>query len=199
MKTEVQTKVCQRCKLPRELTDFTKNQRWCRSCMKEYRVEYNKKNVDKRKVVERRYRVQNKEKIAARHRAYYAEHKAYYRERGQVWRTVNPERNREQNRRNQSKNRLRYRYGLSDADIQVLLAVQEGRCPGCQRSFSQTLEWQVDHDHACCLGTESCGSCVRGLLCRACNSAIGLLADSLERLERLGSYIQQGGISWQKF
>lgn len=48
----------------------------------------------------------------------------------------------------------------------------------------------VDHDHSCCpVGTHSCGRCVRGLICRDCNTAAGLLADQPERAHALGEYL----------
>jgi hypothetical protein len=30
----------------------------------------------------------------------------------------------------------------------------------------------IDHDHNCCSGTQTCGSCVRGIVCNGCNKAI---------------------------
>jgi hypothetical protein len=48
----------------------------------------------------------------------------------------------------------------------------------------------VDHDHSCC-PTESfsCGQCVRGLICRHCNSAAGFVGDQYERAYRLAQYL----------
>lgn len=49
----------------------------------------------------------------------------------------------------------------------------------------------VDHDHRCCpVDSQSCGQCVRGLLCRHCNSAAGLLRDSSASAERLAGYLR---------
>lgn len=47
----------------------------------------------------------------------------------------------------------------------------------------------VDHDHACCPGERSCGVCVRGFLCGNCNSAIGLLGDSVDVALRASAYL----------
>jgi hypothetical protein len=35
----------------------------------------------------------------------------------------------------------------------------------------------VDHDHSCCPGRQTCGKCVRGLICRQCNTAFGVLTE----------------------
>lgn len=47
----------------------------------------------------------------------------------------------------------------------------------------------VDHDHSCCEGPTSCGRCVRGGLCEACNMAIGVLGDNLEGVLRAVKYL----------
>lgn len=49
----------------------------------------------------------------------------------------------------------------------------------------------VDHDHNCCRGKQSCGKCVRGVLCIQCNKAIGLLKDSLEIVEATANYLRR--------
>lgn len=36
----------------------------------------------------------------------------------------------------------------------------------------------VDHDHNCCSSQATCGRCVRGLLCRGCNRAIGSFSEN---------------------
>lgn len=53
----------------------------------------------------------------------------------------------------------------------------------------------VDHDHTCCPGAHSCGRCVRGLICRDCNSAAGLLVDSPNRARALAAYLDSWIIS----
>jgi hypothetical protein len=44
----------------------------------------------------------------------------------------------------------------------------------CRTPFEQGQLIHVDHDHACCREkNRSCGECLRGLLCHACNIALG--------------------------
>ncbi len=57
------------------------------------------------------------------------------------------------------------KHGLTDEDFAAMREQQDGRCADC----AESVKLEVDHDHGCCPGEYSCGSCVRGLVCRACN------------------------------
>ncbi len=50
----------------------------------------------------------------------------------------------------------------------------------------------IDHDHGCCPNSNSCGRCIRGLLCTRCNLRVGSF-ESLARdglLAKLGVYLR---------
>jgi hypothetical protein len=65
-------------------------------------------------------------------------------------------------------------YGLTQEQFNRLLCVQQNTCGMCHEPFAEGQLIHVDHDHACCRGkNRSCGECVRGLLCHACNIALG--------------------------
>jgi len=54
-----------------------------------------------------------------------------------------------------------------------------------------SLVLKIDHDHACCSGNQSCGKCVRGLLCSSCNRALGLFGDDPSVLQAAITYLEQ--------
>jgi hypothetical protein len=81
-------------------------------------------------------------------------------------------------------------YGLTLETYDALLAEQDGVCPGCGAAANRDgANFAVDHDHGCCPGDTSCGKCIRGLLCRQCNWAIGQVGDDPETLRRLATYL----------
>lgn len=75
---------------------------------------------------------------------------------------------------------VRARYGISLEEYEALLSAPEGTCPCCGRSGRQKMV--MDHCHET--------GRIRGVICSACNSGIGLLGDSIEGLERALAYLR---------
>ena len=89
-------------------------------------------------------------------------------------------------------------FGISLAEYDAMLDEQDYRCAICRQHESAVrkdtgneIRLSVDHDHACCPGSRSCGECVRGLLCFNCNSGIGQFKDDTFRLRSAIRYLSK--------
>jgi Recombination endonuclease VII len=128
----------------------------------------------------------NKEKIKAKNRKRYAtpEVKQRVAETVREWAERNPERYAAIRQRASLKHRLRTKYGMSVDDYDAMLAKQGGCCAVCRTDDpGGTTIWCVDHDH-------ETGE-VRGLLCRACNIALGAVRDRIDTLRAMIAYLQK--------
>lgn len=74
---------------------------------------------------------------------------------------------------------LKRKYGLSEVEYLEMLKSQNGTCAICMKASDERLS--VDHCHET--------NKVRGLLCRACNFAIGLLQDHPGLLDSASMYL----------
>lgn len=74
------------------------------------------------------------------------------------------------------------RYGLSAEAAWAKLEGQHGRCEICQETLEDKI-YHIDHNHE----TNE----VRGILCMACNTAIGKLKESEFILERAIAYLKR--------
>lgn len=69
-------------------------------------------------------------------------------------------------------------YSVPACAAESLLIAQKRRCMICAEPETKTTMGEVnnlsqDHDHNCCpRGGRSCGKCLRGFLCDACNRAL---------------------------
>jgi hypothetical protein len=107
-----------------------------------------------------------------------------------IWQRESYERKADEYKATARNTYLLKRYNITLAEYEEMLLEQDYCCKACgrhQRLFNKSLA--VDHNHACCAGEKSCGGCVRGLLCGPCNTALGLLEDSRERIKSLDDYL----------
>lgn len=92
---------------------------------------------------------------------------------------------------------LRARFHITYSEYLDILEAQDGGCAICgAEAFgdSRLARFHVDHDHNCCPEPGwSCGKCVRGLLCRGCNTALGNFGDDPVRLLKAADYLVAGG------
>lgn len=81
------------------------------------------------------------------------------------------------------KNRkLKYIYGITLSQYQIILELQNGKCAICNK-IQDKRPLSVDHDH-------TTGK-IRGLLCLKCNSGIGFVSEDVNILESMISYIKK--------
>lgn len=91
---------------------------------------------------------------------------------------------------------LKQFYNITPEQFEALKMRQQGLCAICKQPETRKVlgvvtELHIDHDHACCPERgRSCGNCIRGLLCSACNPGIGFLKDDPRLLLAAIDYLQ---------
>lgn len=79
-------------------------------------------------------------------------------------------------------------YGISEDEVQARIDAQNGVCAICKRPES----WKDGNGNVKRLAFDHCHQTgeLRGLLCQACNMAIGNMQDDVERLENAIEYLR---------
>jgi hypothetical protein len=74
-------------------------------------------------------------------------------------------------------------YGLSLEDYNNIYIKQGGKCAICERHQSKLDKvFLIDHDHK--------AQKVRGLLCRRCNTGLGMIGDDIVSIKRILKYLE---------
>jgi hypothetical protein len=80
-----------------------------------------------------------------------------------------------------------HKHGVTPADVRRLLAQQGGGCAVCRIPTPPGKKgWHLDHEHT--------HGAVRGVLCMACNVALGMLKDDPDRCRRAADYLEFGAL-----
>lgn len=203
-------KTCTKCRVEKPLSAFNNfgpprggTYSHCKECRAANEKAYRAANAEAISARKKAHRIANPEAHKARAKAYYAANADAINERQRAGHAANPEPARERNRVNIkaartrdpdvfANRRMQANYGLTLDDYNRMLESQGGLCanPGCFSTPPANRRFDIDHDHACCPGEKSCGKCIRGLLCRPCNHALGLLHDDAKRLQGLLDYLE---------
>ena len=73
-------------------------------------------------------------------------------------------------------------YRLTQEALEAMISTQNNQCDICLAAFSE-VNMHIDHCHS----TNE----VRALLCSRCNQAIGLIDESIERVDKIKQYLQK--------
>lgn len=79
-------------------------------------------------------------------------------------------------------------HGIGLPKFEQMLDRQGHRCAICPAALDRSSA-HIDHDHGCCPGVYSCGTCIRGLLCARCNLGLGYFRDDPLLLETAIAYL----------
>ena len=71
--------------------------------------------------------------------------------------------------------------GFTEEDFQTKLKEQDYKCAICGTDDPGKTNWHADHDHN--TGTK------RGILCKMCNTALGMLNDDVDKLANAIKYL----------
>lgn len=134
---------------------------------------WKEKNREKRRAWDKAWRLANPEKTKAARAKYRAAHPEVMKASTKRWQDANKER--------RLIARLAWKFGLTYAAYQSMLASQRNLCAICGGSAANGRRLSVDHDH-------STGA-VRALLCAGCNAGLGLFRDNPRVLLKAAAYL----------
>lgn len=161
---------CSKCRKAKKLDAFRASVRargcgQCRPCMQEMKKESRERNPEKTRL---------REKLAQREK--YLKNPEKFLMRNKQWRKNNPDRVKNHN--------LKKEYGLTIEGYNSMLRGQKGKCAICSASKNNDgKKLYVDHCHET--------GRIRGLLCRKCNTGLGLLGDRLKDILKVKTYLER--------
>jgi len=83
------------------------------------------------------------------------------------------------------KRHIKAKFGVDKEFYDALLVEQEGKCAICGTTDSGSKHgvFSIDHCHT--------NGHIRGLLCKECNTGLGMFKDNIESLKKAAEYLQK--------
>lgn len=86
--------------------------------------------------------------------------------------------------------KLKSRFNLTLADLNVMLENRNFRCDICEDKIVALKEEGDDHRDVACVDHDHKTGIIRGILCHSCNTALGLFKDSVILLMKACEYLE---------
>jgi hypothetical protein len=152
---------------------------------REYQRQWREENRERKRAYQREYNERNRERIRDVARQAYARDLEKKRSYGRdYWAKLSPE--------ERWAKGLKQRHGMYPAQYHAMYQGQGGKCYLCLLPLPEDpSKVAIDHDHGHCGRNRSCVICRRGLACMHCNTAIGMLGDSPERLRIVADNLER--------
>jgi len=155
-------------------------------CVRRYRDTHREKIAEQRKI----YNLKNRKALNASHLAWKKKNIERVNEYNRAWSAEYRKNNKQnikewfmawdKNTKQYKKNAtLKHVYGITLEDYENMYISQEGKCITCHKFYEVLC---VDHNHLT--------GKVRGLLCRNCNTALGVINDNIVILENMIVYLE---------
>lgn len=144
----------------------------CKDCCKKHPY---KRNKEKSHITRKKWELKNPDKISAQNKKH--RDNPFYKGKIKVYMKQYRKDHKEEFKWSQIKSL----YKLSKKDWELLWLYQDGGCAICGKKFKSYAKADTDHNHKTGKG--------RGLLCRRCNSAIGLFDDNIELMNLAIKYL----------
>lgn len=152
----------------------------CNSCYTKLLYRENPDYKEKSLAGIREWAKLNPEKVKAYAQKHYIENKEYVKSKIEKWRLENPEKV----ERSRFLRDLK-RFGLTEEEYIKIKLAQNNCCAICGWSFFVKIECK-DHDH-------KTGK-FRGLICKDCNTLLGMVTDSTYTLKNAIKYLENRGV-----
>lgn len=144
---------------------------------------------------QREYAIKNRDRLRSQRKKYYIDNKESILRRNREWRRSHPEMVKARHKRYYAEHKKEYNekarkcyfkkdYGITIEQYNDMVKDAGGKCQICRRA----LKLHVDHNHAT--------GKVRGILCFACNAALGGMRDRIWVLERAIEYLEKNGTTF---
>lgn len=155
---------------------------------RKYDTEYRASHKEEMREYQKNYYLVNKEKCKRYSKLWAYKNPKRAKERVSKWKLEHSEKNRMTNKKwtdnNKDRTRaghLKRKFGITVSEYQEMFDVQNGKCAICGKD-DNGKSLSVDHNH-------NTGK-VRGLLCRKCNTGIGLFNDNISLIYKAVRYLE---------
>lgn len=94
---------------------------------------------------------------------------------------------------NRERNRAavrKFRYGITQNEYEAMLTEQNNSCAVCMTGFTESVKPKIDHDRNCCPTANTCGKCIRGILCPTCTSFAAYIETRFSIMEDMFRYLR---------